>query len=374
MLRPIGAAPEGASVVSMLVVSTRAPSDRTGQVYSGRRGRGTTLAAIDVSIPPNHRLGRIEWPVDDTVDPSREFATVRFEPVDPPAVRAWFERSGAEGHVLIFVHGFNVPFDGAVYRLAQVTHDAGATSAPILFTWPSLGSTFAYVYDRESAAYSRDALEDVLRLAAQNPEVTDITILAHSMGAWIAIEALRQYAIRHGRVDPKISNVILASPDLDADVFRMQFLALGDKRPLFTFLIARDDRALLLSRLLAAGVTRVGAADVAREPYRSAIASAEGVTVVDMTGLSVADRANHLIFAESPEAVRVLSSIFMTGEAVDPSSGVNIGAALGGVVVVLAQSVTTAVTDPAALALAPPPPAPRTAAEPVAPLVLIPPE
>lgn len=318
VLRPIGAAPGGASVVSMLVVSTRAASDRPGQVYSGRRGMNTTLSTIDVSIPPNHRLGRIEWPNDDTVDPNRELATVRVEPVDPPAVRLWFEQQGARGRVLIFVHGFNVPFDGAVYRLAQVTHDAGATSAPILFTWPSLGSTFA---------------------------------------------------IRHGRVDPKISNVILASPDLDADVFRMQFQALGDKRPNFTFLIARDDRALL-SRLPAAGVTRVGAADVTRDPYRSALERVDGVTVVDMTGLRVADRTNHMIYAESPEAVRVLSAIFMTGEAVDPSSGVDIGARLGGAVIVLAQSVTTAVTDPAALA---PPDPPRSAARPAA-LVLIPSE
>lgn len=370
VLRPVGAAPEGANVVSMLVVSTRAPSDRPGQVYSGRRGANTTLATIDVSVPPNHRLGHIEWPDDDTVDPSREFATLQIQLIDRPAMRAWFARSGARGHVLIYVHGFNVPFDGAVYRLAQLTHDSGATSAPILFTWPSLGSTFAYVYDRESAAYSRDALEGMLRLAAQNPEVTDITILAHSMGTWLAIEALRQYAIRHGRVDPKVRNVILASPDLDADVFRTQFQALGDKRPNFTFLIARDDRALLLSRLLAAGVTRVGAADVTREPYRSALARAEGVTVVDMTGLSVADRMNHTVYAESPEAVRVLSAIFMTGEAIDPSSGVHIGAQLGGAVIVLAQSVTTAVTDPAALA---PPPARQTVGELPAP-VLIPQE
>jgi esterase/lipase superfamily enzyme len=351
----------------MVVVSTRAPSDRPGQVYSGRRGVNMTMARIDVSIPPNHQLGHIEWPEDDTVDPSREFATLRIQPVDPPAVRAWFEQSGARGHVLIYVHGFNVPFDGAVYRLAQLTHDSGATSAPVLFTWPSLGSIFAYVYDRESAAYSRDALEAVLRLTAQSPDVEDVTILAHSMGTWLTIEALRQYAIRHGRVDAKISNVILASPDLDADVFRTQFMALGDKRPNFTFLIARDDRALLLSRLLAAGVTRVGAADVTQEPYRSALARVDGVTVVDMTDLSARDRSNHMIYAQSPEAVRVLSAIFMTGEAVDPSSGVDIGARIGGAVIVLAQSVTTAVTDPAALA---PAPAPQPEAERVTPLLI----
>ena len=43
--------------------------------------------------------------------------------------------------------------------------------------------------------------------------------MAHSMGTWLAVETLRQMAIRDGRVPVKIQQVILASPDLDVDVF-----------------------------------------------------------------------------------------------------------------------------------------------------------
>jgi esterase/lipase superfamily enzyme len=360
VLLPIGAAPPDASVVSMLAVSTRAPSPVAGEVYSGRRGLDLSMARIEVSVPVTHHVGRIEWPEEQTADPATEFATVAVTPVDAEAVRAWFRGSDFNGHVLIFVHGFNVPFDGAVYRLAQLVRDAQPTAAPVLFTWPSLGSTFAYVYDRESAAYSRDALEAILRLAAESSDVTDITILAHSMGTWLTMEALRQYAIRSGRVDPKISNVIMASPDLDADVFRLQFNALGEQRPNFTFLIARDDRALMLSRLLAAGVTRVGAADVMREPWRSALDEVEGVTVVDMTALGSADRTNHLLFAESPEAVRLLSTIFVSGGGDDPSSHVAVGARLGAAIVVLAQTAASAV-DVGTASPQPVPSAPQTA-------------
>ncbi|OWK26464.1 hypothetical protein AJ87_04725 [Rhizobium yanglingense] len=64
------------------------------------------------------------------------------------------------------------------------------------------------------------------------------------MGTWLTVEALRQMAIRDGHVASKINNVILASPDLDVDVFGRQFVSLGEERPHFTIFVSRDDRAL----------------------------------------------------------------------------------------------------------------------------------
>jgi esterase/lipase superfamily enzyme len=46
--------------------------------------------------------------------------------------------------VLVFIHGFNNRFDDAVFRFAQIVHDADARVVPVLFTWPSRGSVLAY--------------------------------------------------------------------------------------------------------------------------------------------------------------------------------------------------------------------------------------
>ena len=127
----------------------------------------------------------------------------------------------------------------AVYRFAQIAHDSHMEATPLLFTWPSRGSLFAYGYDKESTNYSRSALELVLTTAAEHPEVGEITILAHSMGTWLTVEALRQMAIRKGGVPKKIDNVILASPDLDVDVFRQQLADMGPNRPKFTVFVSR---------------------------------------------------------------------------------------------------------------------------------------
>ena len=50
----------------------------------------------------------------------------------------------------------------------------------------------------------------------------EISILAHSLGNYVAVEALRQMAIRDHGLPPKIRNIMLASPDIDVDVFRRQ--------------------------------------------------------------------------------------------------------------------------------------------------------
>jgi esterase/lipase superfamily enzyme len=86
----------------------------------------------------------------------------------------------------------------------QILHASGADAdvAPILFTWPSAGNVSAYNYDRNSANYSRDDLEKLLRYLQHNPQVKTISILADSMDNWVALEALRQMEIRKGRVAP----------------------------------------------------------------------------------------------------------------------------------------------------------------------------
>ncbi|TIO90736.1 MAG: alpha/beta hydrolase, partial [Mesorhizobium sp.] len=86
-------------------------------------------------------------------------------------------------------------------------------------------------------------------------------------------------ALEDGRVSPKIRNVILASPDLDVDVFGRQWTELGSHKPKFTITVSRDDRALAVSRLIAGNVDRVGQADPSKEPYKSKLQAA-GITAV----------------------------------------------------------------------------------------------
>ena len=162
---------------------------------------------------------------------------------------------------------------------------------------------FDYLYDKESANYSRRALEDLILQAARSPDVDDVTILAHSMGAWLAAEALRGVAMREKSIPAKVKNVILASPDIDIDVFRRQFIEMGPKRPHFAILTSTRDKALEVSGWLSGGVDRVGGSDL--RPYASVLEEL-GVSVIDTSAIASNDPLGHNAFADSPEIVRLL--------------------------------------------------------------------
>jgi esterase/lipase superfamily enzyme len=249
------------------------------------------------------QIGEVQWPRQIPGDPATDFVTLRADYInDRPQALATFRRlvrATPEKHVLVFVHGYNNRFEDAVFRFAQFVHDSGAQVVPVLFSWPSKGSSFAYEYDRESASYSRDALEDGLRMLAKNPEVVEISILAHSMGNWVTLEALRQMAIRDGKVAAKIRTVVLAAPDVDVDVAREDIAAMGPQRPNFTLIVSKGE---------VWGGPRLGAIDPDIEPYKSELAR-EKIDVVNLTNVHSADVGERIMATTVGAAVGNAASL-----------------------------------------------------------------
>ncbi|HEX3496188.1 MAG TPA: alpha/beta hydrolase [Methylocella sp.] len=321
-LEPVAARAPGTSQVEMLVATTRTRTT-PAEMFSGFRGPALDFADIVVSLPPDsvRQIGEVQLPRQIPGDPATDFVTRKADYNDRAQALATFRRlvrTTPKKQVLVFVHGFNNRFEDAVFRFAQIVHDSGADDVvPVLFTWPSKGSVFAYGYDHESASYSRDALEDGLRALAKNPEVGEITVLAHSMGNWVTLEALRQMAIRDGKVAEKIHNVMLAAPDVDVDIAREQITAMGARRPQFTLFVSEEDHALALSRKVW-GEPRLGSINPDQEPYKSNLAR-ERIGVINLTGVSSADQLNHGTFAENPQIVELIGRSIASGQTLTDS-------------------------------------------------------
>jgi esterase/lipase superfamily enzyme len=320
---PVAATAPGASSVDMLVATTRRSAENPGELYSGERGDGLSFADIAVSIPPDtaHKAGEVQWPKTIPGNPATDFVTTGVSRLDARATRAWLDSHGSAANkhrVLIFVHGYNNRFGDAVFREAQLVHDSNAEVTPILFTWPSRGSVFAYGYDRESANLSRDALEQLLDMLVRDPAVREVDILAHSMGNFLVLETLRQMAIRDRRIPAKIDDVMLAAPDVDVDVFRNDIADMGHPHPKFTLFASRDDKALALSRWIWGSDARLGAIDPNAEPYRSTLA-AEHVDVFDLTDMKSEDAVNHSKFVNSPELVQIVGKRLSSGQTLSDS-------------------------------------------------------
>ncbi|MQY45020.1 alpha/beta fold hydrolase [Rhizobiales bacterium RZME27] len=341
------------SHVDMLVATTRQPSGSPATLFSGERSPKPFITDISVSIPAKREPGTVQWPKRLPPDPRTDFAVTRVQQVQTIADgRAWFRRHVVAGHALVFVHGFNNTYEDSVFRLAQIVHDSGMRATPVLFTWPSRAQLTAYEYDKESTNYSRTSLEQTLRVLADDKDVREITVLAHSMGTWLAMEALRQMGIRNGHVTSKVKNVILASPDIDIQVFAKQFAEMGKPAPKFTIFVSQDDRALAVSSLITGRVARLGGIDPTSEPYRSRLEEA-GITAIDLTKVNTNDRLNHGKFAESPEIVKLIGTRLINGQTLTDNNitlGDGVAAVVGGTVQTVGKVAGGAVAAPLQIA------------------------
>lgn len=300
-----------ATLHRIYVATTRAPAKLTAQVFDGRRSDQLNLARVTVSVPSIHKTGAIERPRGRTSNPSKFFtasdlATYPDEPAFVSQVSADLARH--DGRALVFVHGYNNLFDDAVYRTTQIVHDSGYDGVPVLFSWASGGRTVDYVYDRDSTTAARDHLEETLRLLVK-AGAKRVDIIAHSMGNFLTVEALRQLAMTGDRdLDGRLGDVVLASPDIDVDVFKSQMKRYGKPARPFILLLSRDDRALSVSQLISGDRPRLGGYDNTEE------IAALGLVVVDLTDVSAGDALNHAKFADNPVMVKLLGESLKRGD------------------------------------------------------------
>lgn len=292
----------------MFLMSTRGASDVSGVFFSSERAPELGFASVDATVPPTHVTGVLERPKRLPPDPRTEFTVVNPTVYANDASfvseinRELLKRPPGDRKLLVFVHGFNNTTSDAVLRLAQFVEDTGFSGVPVLFTWASAAKGSEYVYDLNSALIARSQIENVGSvLSRTTAESADV--FAHSMGTFLTMEGLvkQQASGRLGK-GTAIDHIILASPDIDLNLFETQLSELPPAiiKKMY-LLVSKDDFALRFSRRIAGGVQRVGAADIA-ELERL------GVTVIDLSRIADSTSGSHSKFAGSPEVVRLIGA------------------------------------------------------------------
>ncbi|MEP9388194.1 alpha/beta hydrolase [Mesorhizobium sp. KR9-304] len=312
-LRPVPAS-EVAAKHEIFVATTRLQAEDKRLVFSRDRSDMLAFARIGVTVPKNHEIGTIERAKDGNPgDPAKDFTATDLTIYDSGAA---FSTAVADNgdRVLVFVHGYNTGFDDGVYRVTQIAHDMGYPGTPVLFSWASGARTRDYVYDKDSSTAARDDLEATLVTLSRTRGVKSIDIIAHSMGNWVAVEALRQLAIAGNRdLGGKLGYVILASPDIDVDIFKKQMIRYGKPDRPFVVLLSADDKALGFSSRIAGKKARVG--DDANADELAAL----GVVVVDLSQTQSGDKLNHAKFADNPVLVQLLGQRLRMPESLRPT-------------------------------------------------------
>jgi esterase/lipase superfamily enzyme len=227
---------------------------------------------------------------------------------------------------LIYIHGFNNTFGKSIVRTAQFIYDGCLDVVPIVFSWPSRGSPFDRPYDEDSATFSRDAAASLMRLVRSSRVLEDIHVMAHSMGNWIALEALRTSPITssgHAEMaaERKIGVAILASPDVDLDVFRKEVLRTRLSAKMVVLLTSRRDILLGLAKFIAHGAPRAGDASD-EELLRAGVVPRANFHIIrlDTPEIGYCPGGGHRCGTENPVVLRkIRNMISRTGE-LDPST------------------------------------------------------
>lgn len=255
----------------LLVATTRRPAGDGGSPFFGReRGTGLTFAEARLSPPGRGVSGRVSSAVNG------DWAVLGLENRTTSAPAQRFAEAATGRDVLLYVHGYNETFESAARGAGQLSHALEFNGRTALFAWPSGGGLLDYAYDRESALWSRDGFVQSLRAMVNNPTIGRVHIVAHSMGAFLTLEALRELRLETD-VASRIGAVVFASPDIDVDAFEQTVSKLGALARRMTVIIDPGDRALAVSARIAGGVARAGAAERSR-------LEALGVRVADTSG------------------------------------------------------------------------------------------
>ncbi len=239
-LNIVGVPPEGV-VYPVWFGTNRKPAAHSSEIFTNERNNSIKYGRVDVYIPQAHRFGetdssfwtrlkRFEWRDDqlrlqsiETHEQSTFFSQVK-EVIDTA------KQSGETSQALLFLHGFNVSFEEAAIRAAQIGFDLRVPGATAFFSWPSRGTVRAYTVDEASIEASEKAITQFLVDFTKNCGAEKVHIIAHSMGNRGFLRSLQRIAANSTVSGIKFGQIILAAPDIDRDLF----LDLADLYPRYS--------------------------------------------------------------------------------------------------------------------------------------------
>lgn len=287
--------------------------------YSGKRGDALEMGVATVTVPNEHTPGMLEtpsiWKLQFSANPGKHVVLQSVTPMDAARYFGQLQNEfvdDAKTEAFVFVHGYNVAFDQAARRAAQISVDIGYPAVPILYSWPSHGKTLAYVADTAAVRLSGRRLSRFLDELVETSGAKTIHVIAHSMGNRALTDALELLALKRQVSEgdtPLLGQVVFAAPDVDAGLFREMVNTIRPLAKRLTLYASEQDWALVSSRKLHGNAPRAGQGG-------DDTLSSPDFDSVDMSELGE-DMLAHNYFADDKAALADIVTLFWRN--VDPA-------------------------------------------------------
>ncbi len=206
----------------------------------------------------------------------------------------------------IFVHGYNVTFEDAARRTAQMAYDLAFDGAPIMYSWPSTGTFAGYPQDEGNIEWTVPHLRAFLHDVIERTQAEQIHLVAHSMGNRALTRVLseaKEYL--NSEQIAVIKQIILTAPDIDADIFKRDIVPkITAIDADVTLYVSNKDKALEASKTVK-GYSRAGDSG-------ENIVLVEGVETIDASEVSTGFLA-HSYYSEEVSVLKDLKQLIAEG-------------------------------------------------------------
>jgi esterase/lipase superfamily enzyme/uncharacterized protein YjbI with pentapeptide repeats len=225
--------------------------------YGTRRSERLSFGTSTVSIPkakrPKGELPRpAPWKLDFRENLTRHVVMLD---ADEETEGQFYQRlnsqeaSNEQSAVLLFVHGYNVSFEDAVRRTAQIAYDLEFEGTPVLYSWASQGTLRGYPVDvanneqtwNHLAQFICDLKSQVIHPVAH--------LICHSMGGRAVCQAAARLTAKCAHAELAFKNIIFAAPDVHVSSFRETLPALAQTAERLTLYFCPNDLPLRASRM-----------------------------------------------------------------------------------------------------------------------------
>jgi esterase/lipase superfamily enzyme/uncharacterized protein YegL len=279
--------------------------------YSARRDTTVHYGSCRVFIPKSHKIGSTGSPWWKRVLTGKDdrLQLQSIQALDTTAYwRAISEHLASvnrdENFAVVFVHGYNVSFEEAALRAAQIGFDLSIRSAMAFFSWPSQGTLKGYLADAAAIEASETAITDYLIDFGNLSGAQTVHIIAHSMGNRAVVRALHQIAERaRRRSKAKFGQIILAAADVDTDVFRQHSAAVARMGQRTTLYVSTRDHAIGASRWLH---------DFPRVGLMPPVVVESGIDTINVTNIDLT-QLGHGYIADARDVLRDIYELIARG-------------------------------------------------------------
>jgi esterase/lipase superfamily enzyme len=302
------------AIVKVFYATDRAKTgdSQPNSKYGPARGK-LAFGIADVSIPRDHRMGRLEAPAISQLEfrenPEQHVVLLSVTEQDRASFfRAIGARLAASPRksALVFIHGYNITFAEAARRTAQLSYDLAFDGAPLFYSWPSQGNVPGYVIDANNSDWTVTHLTDVLATLIERSGAENVYVIAHSLGTRALVDAVRDLGRNKPQARGKIREVILAAPDIDSEIFVRDIAPrIAAPGTGITLYASANDKAMVASRNLH-GYPRAGDSS-------QGIALARGVDTIDASGAGT-DFVGHAYYGDSASIIADMFEIIHNGK------------------------------------------------------------